>query len=277
MNVSAVNNIDYLNANTASTPFNISWAMGADSHSRDTLNYSFHHHSFWEAHFITDGDLTYGFNKKSVEVKSGQMIMIAPRVKHKVECHSEDFEKLTVAFEIEDDAVAARLNAVGAIALDGCNGITKSLLNVISAAEQKGAYRAERVMHELSTLMLFAAESVGCAPKSSFGEPPGDVRVIMAKKYINDNSGVLLTCDEVARYCRLSVKQLGRLFERHEGMGVLEYIHSVKLDAAREMLQGTELSVKEIAQSLGFTDAHYFSKFIMRTSGMSPTELRGKR
>ena len=61
-----------------------------------------------------------------------------------------------------------------------------------------------------------------------------DKRVIKAKMLIEDNTDIFFTCEELSGYCRISAKQLGRLFKKYEGIGLLEYIHRQKTEAAKE-------------------------------------------
>ena len=97
-----------------------------------------------------------------------------------------------------------------------------------------------------------------------------DPRVTRAKAYIAQNPECLLRCEQVAAVCHLSVKQLGRLFEREEGMSLLAYIHREKIAMAKKMLAQGDLSRKEISDALGFSGEYYFSRFFKMHTGMTP-------
>jgi two-component system response regulator YesN len=46
------------------------------------------------------------------------------------------------------------------------------------------------------------------------------------------------------------------------------------MDRARELLANEDLKTYEVAQSVGFSDPHYFSLTFKKQTGLSPTEFR---
>lgn len=58
------------------------------------------------------------------------------------------------------------------------------------------------------------------------------------------------------------------------GMTTLQHIHSALIDKAKTMLAGTELSVQEIAYSLGFEYPQYFSRLFRNKTGKTPLAYR---
>ena len=51
---------------------------------------------------------------------------------------------------------------------------------------------------------------------------------------------------------------------------------SVAMEAAKEMLSGSPLSITEIAYQLGFSDNHNFSRTFKRVTGQTPRDYRCK-
>ena len=50
------------------------------------------------------------------------------------------------------------------------------------------------------------------------------------------------------------------------------YFISLKIDAAKDMICNTDLNFTQIAENLGFTTIHYFSKLFKDKVGISPSE-----
>jgi AraC family transcriptional regulator, transcriptional activator of pobA len=74
----------------------------------------------------------------------------------------------------------------------------------------------------------------------------------------------------------ITTTQLNRACHQVLGTPALAVLHArVCLEAQRELAY-TTLSVKQIAFSLGFTDASYFSRFFERLTGLTPSEWRGQ-
>jgi AraC-like DNA-binding protein len=101
-----------------------------------------------------------------------------------------------------------------------------------------------------------------------------DTRIIKAKKYIEDNPHIFLTCDEVARYCNLSAKQLGRLFLQYENVSLLAFIHGQKIEDAKKLIRETDELFETISEKLGFSSVNYFGKFFTKHTGITPGDFR---
>ena len=67
---------------------------------------------------------------------------------------------------------------------------------------------------------------------------------------------------------------LSRLFKQVAGKSLSDYIWEVKLAKARELLKQGDMKIGEIASSLGFENASYFTRFFRRYTDMSPQEYR---
>ena len=81
----------------------------------------------------------------------------------------------------------------------------------------------------------------------------------------------------VADHFHLSIYSLSRMFKKQFGMSFSEYVNGKRLEKSRELLLSTVLSVKEIADEVGFTDANYFTRLFRQNFGISPTDFRKNR
>lgn len=68
-----------------------------------------------------------------------------------------------------------------------------------------------------------------------------------------------------------------RLFREFMGVSPHDYHIRQKLFRAQQLLQGTDLSVTDIAQRLHLSSIHYFSKLFKKANGISPLEYRNLR
>ena len=64
------------------------------------------------------------------------------------------------------------------------------------------------------------------------------------------------------------------MFKKQFGMGFSEYVNGKRLEKAKELLETTSLSVRDVAITVGFSEANYFSRLFKQNLGMSPTEFR---
>jgi len=72
----------------------------------------------------------------------------------------------------------------------------------------------------------------------------------------------------------ITATQLNRLCRQWLGRSALQAVHARLMLEAERDLAYTSLSIKEIALSLGFIDAAYFTRFFARQRGTSPSEFR---
>ena len=79
---------------------------------------------------------------------------------------------------------------------------------------------------------------------------------------------------EMASYCSLSESQFRLRFKDRTGTSPKQYIDSVKMKLACELLAGTEKSIEEIARLLGYIDPLHFSRRFKFISGLAPTVYR---
>ncbi len=79
---------------------------------------------------------------------------------------------------------------------------------------------------------------------------------------------------EYAREREVSAAQLIRVFQAAYSCSPVEYRLRLRLDSARRLLRYSDLSLKEIAGQLGFSDQYNFSNFFKRRVGVSPSEFR---
>lgn len=94
-----------------------------------------------------------------------------------------------------------------------------------------------------------------------------------ALRVIEENLHVPLDTATLAQLAHMSPSLLKKTFSRYAGVGVMEYLRTRKVNAAIPRLRAGE-SVRDIALSLGFSDAGYFSTTFRRVTGHPPTFYR---
>lgn len=85
-----------------------------------------------------------------------------------------------------------------------------------------------------------------------------------------------LSVPELARHCRVSASGLYAAFRRVKGCTPVEAWHRILAARAEELLTGTDLSVEEISERLGFCSASYFRRILRRVTGATPREIRAR-
>ena len=129
---------------------------------------------------------------------------------------------------------------------------------------------AQRALAEFEILLLTLTEHTEEIIKDGSA---GARNYRRALRIIEENISTPLDTAMLARLAHMSPSLLKKTFSRYAGVGVMEYLRTRKVNAAIPRLRAGE-SVKEIATSLGFTDAGYFSTVFRRVTGHSPSYYR---
>ena len=95
-------------------------------------------------------------------------------------------------------------------------------------------------------------------------------------EYITMNPRRIVSNQELADAIFRSKDYVIKRFFANFGVTPYDYQIQQKIFSAKNMLANMNLSVKEIADSLGYDDQHYFSYMFKKRCGMSPTQYRKK-
>jgi AraC-like DNA-binding protein len=83
-----------------------------------------------------------------------------------------------------------------------------------------------------------------------------------------------LNVSAIARQLYISPQYLSRLFRNVCGVTCMDFITSVRLEAARELLRGTQVKTYEIAAMVGYNYPNYFSALFKKHEHVSPKQYR---
>lgn len=81
-----------------------------------------------------------------------------------------------------------------------------------------------------------------------------------------------LTIEQLCRSNSVGRSQLQKLFRSRSGYGAIEYFSRMKVDLAKQMIRENHYNFTQIADTLGFSSIHYFSRQFKRITGMTPSE-----
>ncbi len=83
-----------------------------------------------------------------------------------------------------------------------------------------------------------------------------------------------ISLNTVAASVNLSANHFSSIFSQEMGQTFVEYLTSVRMERARELLRTTSMRSAQIAYAVGYKDAHYFSYLFKKTQECTPREFR---
>jgi transcriptional regulator GlxA family with amidase domain len=103
-----------------------------------------------------------------------------------------------------------------------------------------------------------------------------DPRVRTVIRLLQTRPNCRFTIAELARTVNLSHWRLTHLFAQELQISPSEFSRQLRLEKAKNLLESSFLSIKEIMGSVGISDKSHFAKDFKRTYGLSPAEYRRK-
>ena len=95
-----------------------------------------------------------------------------------------------------------------------------------------------------------------------------------AISYIKANYKNDLSLTEVANYVNLTTYHFSKLFKSTIGTSFINYITTLRIEKAQDMLLDTFMSVAEISKNSGFSSTNNFFRVFKKITGMSPQQYR---
>ena len=94
--------------------------------------------------------------------------------------------------------------------------------------------------------------------------------------YIFEHYQEEISAAEICSRYGISSTYFSRKFKEEVGMGYMDFLMNVRMDAGKRLLRYSKRTVKDIASRTGFHDARYFSRVFYGKEGCTPIEYREK-
>ena len=220
-----------------------------------------HSHSFYELHFPLKGSCNLMMqNSVPISVSRGQHLLINPSTNHKFTDFSEDFLRLSIAFDIQHNEQTLIDNDSYTIDFSP-HQITILLERMFDEYINKNLGYKNIVNFHIQTALI---EFLRSSPNILFSE---NKKVDFTQKtfnkalnFIRNNISLNITTEDVAKHTNLSSRQLNRIFNTNINMTISEFIRNERILRVREHLKKTTLSLQDIATLTGFNDEYILCK-----------------
>ena len=235
-----------------------------------------HFHTSFELHAVVGGSQKYETAEGEITAECGDCLMFSPRIEHRLTATEYPPKKFAFIFVLDEDSdIAFPGNKIARARIP--ESVLSSFGRIMS--ERGRALASSSFIIEGRTLecLVELLRALGADERKKLGATATeDIRLFLAKQYIKDNIRSNPSVSEIARYCHMSERHLGRLFKKSEGRHVGEYISALRIETVEMLLRESDLSLSDIAIATGFKDEYYFNAYFKKHSGMPPGEFRRK-
>ncbi len=95
-----------------------------------------------------------------------------------------------------------------------------------------------------------------------------------AINYIDANYDKPITLAEIAKASYLSISRLAHIFKEQMGITIIDYLISVRIERAKELLLATDQNCTEICFQVGYNNQSYFTRMFKELAGITPRQFR---
>lgn len=101
--------------------------------------------------------------------------------------------------------------------------------------------------------------------------------ILNVANYINDHYSLEIKQDFLAQIAFMSPTKLRECFKKEFNMTITEYTQRKRISMAEVLLFTTDLPIREVARSVGYTSHSRFSSLYYKYMGMYPSDVRSNR
>lgn len=143
----------------------------------------------------------------------------------------------------------------------------------ISCSDNKNEYISAENIYIF--FKLFSMEIKRAFEKLSAKRSSKNTELVKAvEQYIVQNLDTELSLDSTSAAFRISSQYLSKIFKEEKKINFIDYVVSCKMEKAKKLLSNTSLTIEQISNKTGYSNAAYFSKKFKSVNGVTPSEFR---
>ena len=240
-------------------------------------------HECPELLYIERGSHTMIVDGKEHRLSAGDAIIYAPCAFHEGK-HESDADVFIISFELDAKSEPAFYNRVINLELNQKEALTRIVEEAVPCFTRRprgtgfhgmtlnpgvSEYTLERIKRQLELFLLDLNKS-NTPHRKNYAN---DLEAV--KRFCLENINSQLTLSDIANGVGFSISKLKLLFRENYG-GAINFFNELKIEEAKRLIREGKHNFTEIADSLGFSSLHYFSRLFKKKVGLSPSEYAKK-
>lgn len=263
------------------------------------INYAdqqYHVHSYYEVTYIMKGSCTMTFDKKTLELRTGDLCMIVPSARHGIHIADDEtfavnllispysFQTIMVQIMQNEDLISDYIREIlyheevpnflflHSSDTEQLKALIKEITCCAHHPEQEYSYGMTYSWTSLFLCTVFREFRSSIYLYRNHNPAIQDNHLELLEYLYKEYKTV--TLDRLAEQFGYNKSYASRLIRQISGKSFTEIILERKLSDACEYLERTDLPIQKIAQLCGFDDSNYFSKVFRKQYQMSPLQYR---
>jgi AraC-like DNA-binding protein len=230
--------------------------------------------------YCTDGRGWCDLAGSRHEIKAGQLLVIPENARHSY--GAVDADPWSIRWlHVTGELLAAFRDALGVtreqpVVFLGEDTLMNELFEEV-LSELESGYTTLNLIYSAQALAHLLGAMIRRRHNRWEGVPDSRQKVARCIQTMRAHLDRPLRMSQLAAMANLSVAHFTEVFKTQTGYAPKDYFTRLKMHQASQLLDSTELSVKEIAGQVGFEDALHFSRVFKRINQTSPSEHRLRR
>jgi len=225
----------------------------------------FHQHNCFELVYYETGKGAMNLDGRTLPYEPGSMTLTRPNFMHD-ERHDEATDVMFFGFRYDDQPFPLRNGALQDTAEQDIHKLILTMKEELLAQRPYYAIRVNLLLNE--TILLLGRLANEPAPDNK------PEKLVYARRFIDENFTQSINLHTLAELSGYSMDHFRHLFKEQTGLPPAQYIIRRRLEAARRMLQDSELSVSAIGMECGFSTTSQFIELFKRAYGRTPLQYR---
>lgn len=222
--------------------------------------------------YVTEGKVHFQIEDLAVELKKGDLLFIPSNlVRAWKNDNKESHRKYTVVFEKDLQNVKDFVGEEVFLFKPRKAAYYEQRLTLLN--EQ---WLSKRIFHEelsqniLSELLILVAQE-----KAEWHTSPvKEMYVRDMQEFILHNFRRNITIEELASLCGVTPNYVTVLFKEVLGITPIQYLHQTRINNAWNLISTTSMTIKEVAEYLGYCDQSYFNRMFKKWMGVPPSQVK---
>jgi len=235
-----------------------------------------HRHNFCEILYITSGEGIINIENEQHSIKTGDIVVYNSGMFHDERSLSDEISILFFAVDnLQIPGLAegciVPMDARPVIEAGSYDDTLKSFISVMvdELTQKKSHYKA--ISTNIATMFCYYILRLYDVKV----ENPRHVEICNeAMRYIESNYQSDVNLDTIANSVHMSKYHFVRIFKETLGISPMKCLLRIRLASAKDLLGRTDLSIGDIANTVGYENALTFSRVFKNSEGISPTEYR---
>jgi len=234
-----------------------------------------HWHNYFELEIVLSGSGEHIYNNTNYTLERGSIYLMSYYDFHELSA-KEDIQILKLQFNenvlpksLNDFLFLSHSRFCCTVDENEMEHIVK-LFEILKREERRGGLFSEMLIKNLIAEIIITVIRNSTQDKNTV--IPSLLQNAVA--YIHNNFRESLTLGDLARHCNVTPNYLGVQFTKKMGISFSDYLNTVRLRYACNLLDGTHLTVKEIAFACGYNSVEYFGYIFKKSLGTSPLNYK---